>query len=137
MLKRTFALMLSGTLLFITFGLQSARAQTGADAQRAEKARIKVQRIGLGRDARFEVKLVDDTKLKGYVSAANQDSFTVADSKTGASRTVTYADVQEVKKPRSGLSPLTWAIIGGAAVAAIIVAVTVIKPVVCDGGAGC
>lgn len=137
MLKRTLALMLSGTLLVAIFGLQSAGAQTGADAQRAEMARIKIQKVGLGREARIEVKLVDSTKLKGHVSAAEQDSFTVIDSKTGASRTVAYADVAQVKKPGGGLSPLTWGIIAGSAAAAIIVGITVIKPVVCDGGAGC
>lgn len=136
MLKRTFALMLAA-LLFATLGLQSARAQTAGDAQRADKARVKVQRIGLGQNARVEVKLLDETKLKGYVSAADQDSFTVIDSKTGASRTVAYADVARVKKPGGGLSPLTWGIIAGATAAAIIVGITVIKPVVCDGGAGC
>jgi hypothetical protein len=50
---------------------------------------------------------------------------------------VAYADVKEVKKPGGGLSTRTWVIIGAAAVAAVIVGVTVIKPVVCDGGAGC
>ncbi|MDQ2936274.1 MAG: hypothetical protein M3R67_02075 [Acidobacteriota bacterium] len=137
MLKKTFALMLSGILLFVAFGLQSARAQTPADAQRADKARVKIQRTGLGREARVEVKLLNNTKLKGYVSSANQDSFTVTDPKSGSLTTVAYADVAQVKKPGSGLSPLTWGIIAGAAAAAIIVGITVIKPVVCDGGAGC
>jgi hypothetical protein len=137
LLKKTFALMLSGILLSVAFGLQPARAQTPADAQRADKARVKIQRTGLGRGARVEVKLLNNTKLKGYVSSANQDSFTVTDSKTGTPTTVAYADVAQVNKPGSGLSPLTWGIIAGAATAAIIVGITVIKPVVCDGGAGC
>jgi hypothetical protein len=34
---------------------------------------------------------------------------------------VAYADVAQVKKQGGGLSPLTWGIIGSAAVAAIIV----------------
>lgn len=40
-----------------------------------------------------------------------------------------------MKKPGGGLSTRTWVIIGAAAAAAVIVGVTVIKPVLCDGGA--
>lgn len=137
MLSRTFPIMLSGILLSTAFGFQSVRAQTGKDAQLAEKARAGVQKLGLGRDARVEVKLRDNTKLKGSISAAGEDSFTITDSKTGASQTVAYADVAQVKRPGGGLSTRTWVIIGAAAVAAVIVGVTVIKPVLCDGGAGC
>ncbi len=135
MLRRTFAIMLSGILLSTAFGFQSVRAQTGKDAQLAEKARAGVQKLGVGRDARVEVRLRDNTKLKGSISAAGEDSFTVTDSKTGASQTVAYADVTRVKRPGGGLSTRTWVIIGAAAVAAVIVGVTVIKPVLCDGGA--
>jgi len=105
------------------------------DAQTTEKARTTVQKIGLGRDARVEVKLHDQTKIKGYVSAAEEDFFTVTDAKTGTSQTVRYAEVASVKKPGRGLSTATWVILGAAATAAIIIGVTVVKPVVCDGGA--
>jgi len=64
------------------------------------------------------------------------DSFTVVDSKTGA-RTLAYSDVTEVRKQSGGISTLTWGIIAGAAAAAIIVGTVVVKPVLCDGGAGC
>lgn len=91
--------------------------------------------MGVGRDARVEVRLRDNTKLKGSISVAGEDSFTITDSKTGASQTVAYADVTQVKRPRGGLSTRMWVIIGAAAVAAVVVGVTVIKPVACDGGA--
>jgi len=83
-----------------------------------------------------EVKLRDKTRVKGYVSGSGQDSFTVINSQTGSAETVVYADVAEVKKS-GGLKTLTWVILGGAAVAAVVVGVTVIRPAVCDGGAGC
>jgi hypothetical protein len=136
MFKRTLAVMISAILLLTTFGIQAVRAQTGKDTE-AEKTRAKVQKLGTGREARVEVKLWDNSKVKGYISAAGEDSFTVADSKTGAPQTLAYTEVTEVKKPGGGLSTRTLVIIGAAAVAAIIVGVTVIKPVVCDGGAGC
>jgi hypothetical protein len=75
--------------------------------------------------------------VKGYVGSAESDSFTVVDPKTGTSQTLAYSEVLSVKKPGRGLSPVTWGIIGGAAAAATIVGFTVVKPVLCDGGAGC
>jgi len=137
MFSRTLAMILSGALLAATCGLQAVRAQTARGAQYAEQARVKVQNVGTGQKARVEVKLRDNTKLKGYVSQAGADSFTVTDAKTGAATTVAYADVAQVKKSGGGLSPLTWGIIAGASAAALIVGLTVVKPVVCDGGAGC
>jgi hypothetical protein len=136
-LKKTLIIMLSGILLTTTFARQTVHAQTGAESQLTSQTRARVQKMGVGQSARVEVKLRDNTKLKGYVSATAADSFTVTDAKTGASRTVTYTDVTQVKKSGGGLSARMWLIIGGAATAAVIVGVTVIKPVLCDGGAGC
>ena len=137
MLRRMLSIILSGLMLSTALVSQSASANTKKDAAPAEKARAAVQKIGTGEKARVEVKLRDNTKLKGYVSAADEDSFTVTDRKTGATTDVLYADAAQVKKQGGGLSPLTWGIIGGAAVAAIVVTKVVIYPVLCDGGAGC
>jgi hypothetical protein len=136
LLSKTFNLALSAILLFTALGIQPVHAQTATDA-RTEKARARVHQVGVGRDARVEIKLRDQTKLKGYVSAAAEDSFTLIDAKISAPRTILYADVEQLKKPGGGISTRTWAIIGAAAVAAVVIGVTVIKPVVCDGGAGC
>ena len=111
------------------------RAQTAPDFQETAKTRAAVQKLGVGRDARVEVKLRDKTKLKGYISAAERDSFTLADSKTGSTQNISYTEVDQVKKHHSGLSTRSWIIVGAIATAAIIIGATVIKPVVCDGGA--
>ncbi len=134
MLKRTFAIMLSGLLLFTAFSFQLVSAQTGMEAQRAGQVQVRVQKLGMGRAARVEVKLRDNTKVKGYVSATSADSFTVTDAKTGATQTLAYADVMQVKKPGGGLSTRSWVIIGAAVTAAVIVGI-IVKPALCDGGA--
>lgn len=134
MFKKSLAMVLSATLLTVGFLSQSAFSQ---DSKAIQEIQIKVAKLGVGRDARIEAKLLDGSKVKGYISAAENDSFTVTDSKSGAVQTIPYANVVSVKKSSRGLSPLTWGIIGGAAAAAIIVGVTVVKPVLCDGGAGC
>jgi hypothetical protein len=134
MFRRMFAIMLSGFILITAFGFQRAGAQVTGDQQAAEKIRAKVQTIGVGSNARVEVKLRDNSKIKGYVSDSDQDSFTVVDSKTGSSKTVSYADTKSVKKAGSGVSAKTWIILGAAIVGAAVTWV-IVKPVLCDGGA--
>ena len=133
MIRKTLSITLAGVLLATAFGFRTVTAQTGADAQRTDKVRAKVIKLGEGRNARVEVKLRDNTKLKGYLSKTEQDSFTVTDSKTGASRTLAYADVQELKTPGSGTSRRTWLIVGASVAAAvIIVGLTVLRPLYCN-----
>jgi hypothetical protein len=123
-----------GTLLATAIGLDTVRAQTAREMQATEKARANVLTLGVGRTSRVEVKLRDQTKVKGYVSDAGHDRFTVTDLNTGASQTLAYTDVTDVKKPGGGLSTGTWIIIGAAAATAVIVGI-VLKPAFCDGGA--
>jgi|SRR5882672_12281007 len=134
MFKKTFAMMLSGMLLLTAFGFQHVRAQGGNDQQAAEKIRTRVQQIGVGSNARVEVKLRDNTRLRGYIKSADQDSFTVFDKQSGSSSTISYADTSSVKKAGAGLSTKTWIILGAAVVGAAVTWV-VIKPALCDGGA--
>ena len=133
MFKRTLSLMLSGMLLFAAFGFHKVRAQSAPDAQVIDKTRAKVQRLGVGPKARVEGKLRDNTKFKGHISAAGQDSFTVIDAKSGASQTIDFGDVASVKKRGSGFSTRNWVIVGAAVATTLIVGLTVIKPVLCDG----
>lgn len=134
MLKKTFSLVLAGILLSAIFGFQTTSAKAGTAAQQAAEARAKVLRIGVGSKSRVEVKLRDDSKVKGYVSASSDDSFTVTDSKTGASRTIAYADVAKVNK--SGGSSMRKRILIGAVVAAgVIAGIIVARAALCDGGA--
>ncbi len=134
MFRRALAVIISGILVSSAIGYRPAHAQTqGA----AEETRAAVQKLGVGTKKRVEVRMQDGTKLRGSISAAGEDTFTVTDSKTGQPQTVSYTDVARVKKSGGGLSARTWIIIGAAAVTAVIVGVTVVEPVLCDGGAGC
>jgi hypothetical protein len=137
-IRRTLAIMLTATTLATTFGFRAVGAQTSEDSQRSEKVRAKVIKLGEGPKAHVEVKLRDRTKVKGYVSKAEKDAFTVTDSNTGASRTLAYADVTEVKHPGGGISKRTWIIVGvSAAAAVLIVGLTVIRPYYCNEVANC
>jgi hypothetical protein len=95
---------------------------------------MKVEKLGVGSNTRVDVKLLDGTKLKGYLSAKDQDSFTITDSKTGANSVVRYSEVSEVKKSGGGFSTKSWIILGSV-VAGAVVTWIIVKPAFCDGGA--
>jgi hypothetical protein len=126
--------MLSGLLLLTALGFQGAGAQSLGDQQATEKLRTRVLKMGVGMNARVQVKLRDNTQLNGYIGDAGQDSFTVVEKQTGSSKTVSYADTLSVKKAGSGVSGKTWMILGAAVVGAAVTW-AIVKPVVCDGGA--
>ena len=92
----------------------------------AEKVKAKVAKLGTGEKAKAKVKLHSGEKLKGYISSAGENDFTVTDKKTGQSKTIAYSDVDEIKKP--GLSQGTKialivvvAVVATAAILAIVV----------------
>ena len=83
----------------------------------AEKIKMKVAKMGTGEKAKAKIKLRSGEKLKGYISSAGENDFTLTDKKTGQSKTIAYSDVDEIKKP--GLSQgMKIAIIVGIAVVA-------------------
>ena len=132
-IRKALSLSIVGGLLTLTAGIP-LRAQTITQLKATEKARASVLKLGVGPTSRVEITLNDKSKVKGYISEAGQDAFTVKDSQSGSSQKINYSDVAQVKKPGSGLSTGTWLIIGGAAAAAVVVSV-IAKPAFCDGGA--
>jgi hypothetical protein len=130
--KKTFAVLILGAILATSFAFQAVQAQSPQATTAAAKARAKVE--SMSANARVDVKLLDGTKLKGYVSAREQDGFTVTDSKTGAGSVVRYAEVSEVKKAGGGMSSKSWIIIGSV-IAGAVVTWIIVKPALCDGGA--
>ena len=131
MLKRTLVVIVAAVMLSASFGLQTARAQAADPA--SEKARAAALKAGVGEKAKVEVRLRDETKVKGYISEASADSFTVMDSKTGAARTFAYSEVSEVKNRGGGLSPTTKALIWGGVAAGAAITLYVVRGAFCDG----
>ena len=96
MLKRICSVMLSALLLqgaaLPAFGATNAEKE----AKRAEKVRTQLSKHGTGKDARIKVELRDKTKLEGYVSASDADTFTVTDN-AGKSTSVAYPQVSKAQ----------------------------------------
>jgi hypothetical protein len=98
MFKKSLSLFLVALLINLV-GVTSAYATSKEEKQArfAEKVKTSVQKLGTGEAARIKVKLRDKTKLAGYISAADGESFTVIDSKTGTATTLAYPQVKSVQ----------------------------------------
>ncbi len=66
-------------------------------AKLAAKVKANIIKLGVGRNSRVEVKLLDKTKLKGYVGEIKENSFVVVDDATGAATEVPYSQAKQVK----------------------------------------
>jgi hypothetical protein len=76
------------------------RAQSNNQTQTVEKIKIKVARLGVGEKAKATVHLKDGTKIKGYITQANDADFVIRDRKTNDAHTVSYQDVVKVDSNR-------------------------------------
>ena len=100
---------------------------TRATAQKpqmtADQVKIEVAKLGLGEKARATIRLKNGTKIKGYVSRADENDFVISDRKTDTPTTINYADVAKVEKNRGHSTARNLAIgigIGAGAFLAIL-----------------
>jgi len=114
MSRRFLAFALVGFLLS-TAGSKPTHANPGEKTQAVfiEKVRQGIRRLGVGEAARVEVTLRDKTKIKGYISEANEDSFRVMNPASGTATTVSYPQVRQVKGNNLSTGAVI-AIVGGA-----------------------
>jgi hypothetical protein len=110
MLKKFLILAMVALLIQVTsVRIAIARTRSEKEASATERVKTGIARLGTGKQALVRVKLRDGTKLAGYVSEANENSFVIVDPKTGASTTVDYPNVKQVR--RNNLSGGAWAAI--------------------------
>jgi hypothetical protein len=74
-----------------------AGSKAEKESRRVEQVKAGIAKLGVGADARISVKLNDKTKLSGYLSQVNADSFVVIDLKTEAPTAVAYPEVTQVQ----------------------------------------
>ena len=98
MFKKLLSLFLVALLINLA-GMTPAYAASKEEKQArfAEKVKADVMKIGTGEAARVKIKLRDKTKVAGYVSAADDEGFTVIDSKTGVATAIAYPQVKSVQ----------------------------------------
>ena len=90
----------------------------------AGKVKLGIAKLGSGPETRVEVKLRDKTRLKGYISEIGEDGFVVTDLKTGASNSIAYAEVKQVKG--NNLSTGAKIAIGVSVAAGLILLITIL-----------
>ena len=97
MFKKIVSLSLVALLINLA-GMTTAYAASREEKQArfAGKVKENVLKFGTGKAARVKVRLRDKTKVVGYISAADEESFTVTDS-TGMATTVAYPQVKSVQ----------------------------------------
>jgi len=135
MLKKCLALMLAGMLLgIVNVGSTTVLAKGKNRPLTVEQVKEKIAKRGTGEKARVSVKMLDGTKMKGYVSEAGEDSFVLTDSKTQQVPTIAYREVTEVKGSK-GMSKAAWVGIGAAiGVTALVIAIKASGPIIDFGG---
>src|SRR5580765_3648173 len=97
----------------------SAAKHTAMSANAIDDAAAKVKKtvakIGTGPKAKVTVQLLDDKKVKGYITSAGDDLFTVTDE-AGLDTKIRYDQVKFLS--RRGLGVGSWIAIGALAGAA-------------------
>ena len=88
MWKKLFSLALMVLLCHASDALLVRNVRAGQGGTLDDKVKTPVAKRGTGPKAKVTVKLKDKTKLKGYISSASSDSFSLSDSKTGQVRTL-------------------------------------------------
>ena len=86
-------------LLLNAVGVGSVYADTKEEkeARFTERVRENISKLGTGTDARVEVRLRNKTKLKGYISQINENSFVVVEDNTNISTEVSYQQAKQIK----------------------------------------
>jgi hypothetical protein len=97
MFRKILSVALVGLLIQLACAPSFAATNPNKDAERAEKVRAGIARLGTGPDARVKIKLKDKTKLEGYISEAGANGFSVTDAKTGNTADVAYSEVKQIK----------------------------------------
>lgn len=99
MFKHSVSLLLIGLFLNFVSYTSSARAAVNSLNDKETKFALKIKsginKLGAGKEVRVKLKMKDGTRLKGYISEINEDSFIVVDS-SGKADSVSYSGVKRV-----------------------------------------
>lgn len=98
MTKRILSLSLS-ILLVNLLGLYPVNAESREEVRvrLLERVKASIAKLGTGTQAQVRVKLLDKTKLKGYIKEAGDDYFVIVNEGTDVATRVPYSQVTVVK----------------------------------------
>ncbi len=97
MFKKYLSLALVILVINLAFGTTAfASTKKEKEARFAAKVKNEIAKLGTGTDARVEVKLRDKTKLKGYISQINENSFVIVPDNANTPTEVPYSQTKQV-----------------------------------------
>ncbi|MDX2031747.1 MAG: hypothetical protein SF339_13825 [Blastocatellia bacterium] len=135
MFKKWIAVSLAALLSLVTPASQvfAAGLNVEREAARVEKVKAGIAKLGVGEKSLVTVKLRDKKRVSGHITAINDESFVVADAKTGVATEIPYPNVTQVKGHNlsTGAKITIGVLIGVAVVVAILVAKR------CENEGGC
>lgn len=100
-MKKTITFMLIGFILNSVFYVSSANGSvvskdSAREAKMVAKLKTELNKIGIGKESKLEVKLNDGTKISGYLSEINDEDFVVVIQNDDSKR-VRYDTVRKAK----------------------------------------
>ncbi len=96
MFRKCLSLMLTFLLFHVSAGPVFAKSKAEKKTQFATKVKANILKLGTGETALVKLKLLDKTKLEGYITEAGAESFVLTDAKDGVATTVAYPQVVSV-----------------------------------------
>ncbi|HWN07979.1 MAG TPA: hypothetical protein VNO50_01595 [Pyrinomonadaceae bacterium] len=74
----------------------ASRVLSKKELKRASKVKKFIKDLGVGPDARTEIRYAGEIPLKGYVSESADDYFVMTDEKTSVATRIEYSQVEKV-----------------------------------------
>jgi hypothetical protein len=125
-MKKLLSLVLSVFLLH-AFSLASLATDSSLEKSKrallASKVKAAIAQLGTGESSVVRVVLYDKSKYHGYITEVGEDSFVVADAKTGATASIAFPEVKGIKGSNFSTGTKIGIGVGIAAAIAVIVAV--------------
>jgi len=97
MLKKILVIGLLLSTVTFSSSLTAFASTDEKDIKEAEKVKVEINKLGVGENAKVEVKLKDGKKVKGFISEVNNDGFVVTNASTSVSTQLSYDRVKQVK----------------------------------------
>ncbi len=121
MFKRYLTILLAGFFIF-NAGSVALVAQTPPvpTSDTAAKIKAAVAKRGTSDKKRVRVKLLDGSKLDGYITQTGEDSFTFVYTKTRQTAEIAYRDVKQVEGRGLPGAAKIGIIVGAAAAATLV-----------------
>ena len=98
MLRKYISAILVAVILIHTGGFMTFAQSQKVDksAKKIEKLKMEIAKLGTGKEAKVVISLANGSKVKGYVSQVNENSFVVTNESSGATTEIQFSDVNKL-----------------------------------------